>query len=161
LQYGKPSLRSAFANSLRQVDPSRDTGALVGGSIGAVIGQAVIPVPVLGSIVGGVVGGMIGTSIGNFIGHHGVSGKADQGAVSWLHRMADRIDGNHATATAAPATAQPAPGSTKKDAGPVERFDTQYVMSQPTQPLTTTAARATGEEVTPSDALTDDLVMAH
>ncbi|MBI2943862.1 MAG: hypothetical protein HYY25_06650 [Candidatus Wallbacteria bacterium] len=137
--HGKPSLEGALAQSMRQVDPVRDAGALVGGSVGAVIGQAIIPIPVVGSVVGGVVGGLVGTQIGNWIGTHGITGRADKGAVAWLRRQADRLDGGEVRddggrKTPERPSGEPSSLPVAEGAGDDtlrDRFDGQLVMARP------------------------------
>lgn len=90
---GKPSFRGALAESMRQVNPMRDAGSLLGGSIGGVVGQAIIPIPVVGYIVGTVVGGVVGTVVGDFLGKHGPTGALNNALMSWLGRKADDIEG--------------------------------------------------------------------
>ncbi|MBI3890842.1 MAG: hypothetical protein HY303_04860 [Candidatus Wallbacteria bacterium] len=163
--HGKPSLKGALAQSMRQVDPARDTGALVGGSIGGVIGQVLIPIPVLGGVAGGIVGGLVGTQIANFIGHHGITGRIDQGAVAWLHRKADDLDGSgkpavHGSDSAPQSDAASREAAAKKNSEALQdRFDSQLVMSHPVvaPAQQTFAPRA---ESTPDDAIGGDLVMA-
>jgi len=100
---GKPSLKNAFADSIRSTDPMRDAGALIGGSVGSVIGQALIPIPVVGGIIGSLAGGVVGSMIGNFLGHHGPTGDLNEAAQRWMKEKADQMDSRTNGADAAAA----------------------------------------------------------
>jgi hypothetical protein len=163
---GKPSLSGALAESMRQVDPARDMGTLIGGSVGAVIGQAIIPIPIVGSVLGGMVGGVAGSMIGNWLGRHGPTGALNQGAVSWLQRTADGLDGKDKPKPAEAETAANAGSREKQETGPSERFDRDVLLSQPVTPRTTAPSAArrtqgTSSEVTPDASMLEELVAGH
>ena len=93
LEEGKPSLKSAFADTMREINPAQFVSSVVCATAGGMIGQALIPIPVVGYIAGYAVGGVLGTMIGNVIGKHGPTGFLNKKLISWLHRKADDLEG--------------------------------------------------------------------
>lgn len=89
---GRPSLRGAVAQSLRDVDPVRDVCSVAGANLGGVLGQAVIPVPVVGYIAGAVVGGVAGSFVGQALGHQGPTGSVNEGLQAWLRDRAREVE---------------------------------------------------------------------
>ena len=89
---GKPSLKGAVADTMREINPAQFVSSVVCATAGGMIGQALIPIPVVGYIAGYAVGGVIGTMVGNVIGKHGLTGILNKKLIGWLHRKADDID---------------------------------------------------------------------
>jgi len=99
---GHFSMRTAFADTLRQTNPAQMACTVVGSTLGGMVGQALIPIPVVGYIVGSVVGGVVGSAVGNVIGKHGPLAVLNKALIGWMHRKADDLERKEGAERSAP-----------------------------------------------------------
>lgn len=89
---GKPSVESAVADTLREVNPVKFVSTVASTTAGGIVGQALIPVPVVGYVIGSAIGGVAGSALGNIAGKHGPLAGTNKALIAWQHKKADEIE---------------------------------------------------------------------